>query len=124
MELAEIVQRAGKEHGLDVRIEPIENPRIELEEHYYNAKHTKLLDLGLEPHFLSETLVESMFGVIERHKDRVIADAILPRDRWGAGAERALELADARDPDPRRAGRCRALRPRASAATTEGTSAG
>jgi UDP-sulfoquinovose synthase len=87
MELAEIVQRAGKEHGLDVRIEPIENPRIELEEHYYNAKHTKLLDLGLEPHFLSETLVESMFGMIEQHKDRVIAGAILPRDRWDAGAD-------------------------------------
>ncbi len=124
MELAEIVQRAGKEHGLDVRIEPIENPRIELEEHYYNAKHTKLLDLGLEPHFLSETLVESMFGMIEQYKDRVIADAILPRDRWGAGAERALELADARDPDPRRD----AAPPRSSssrsAATTEGTSAG
>jgi len=86
-ELAEIVQRAGREHGLDVRIEPIENPRIELEEHYYNAKHTKLLDLGLQPHLLSDTLVESMFGVIERHKDRVITDAILPRDRWRAGAE-------------------------------------
>ena len=82
MELAEIVQRAGAEHGLDVRIEPIENPRLELEEHYYNAKHTKLLDLGLQPHLLSETLVESMFGVIERYKDRVISDAILPRDNW------------------------------------------
>jgi UDP-sulfoquinovose synthase len=86
-ELAEIVQRAGSEHGLEVRIESIENPRIELEEHYYNAKHTKLLDLGLEPHLLSDTLVESMFGVIERYKDRVITDAIMPRDRWRAGAE-------------------------------------
>jgi UDP-sulfoquinovose synthase len=81
-ELAEIVQRAGAEHGLDVRIESIENPRLELEEHYYNAKHTKLLDLGLQPHLLSETLVESMFSVIERFKDRVITDAILPRDNW------------------------------------------
>jgi UDP-sulfoquinovose synthase len=81
-ELAELVRRAGAEHGLDVRIESIDNPRIELEEHYYNAKHTKLLDLGLQPHLLSETLVESMFGVIERFKERVIADAILPRDRW------------------------------------------
>ena len=86
-ELAEIVQRAGREHGLEVRIESIENPRIELEEHYYNAKHTKLLDLGLQPHLLSDTLVESMFGVIERYKDRVITEAILPRDRWRAGAE-------------------------------------
>ena len=41
-----------------------------------------LIDLGLEPHLLSETLVESMFGVIDRHKDRVITDAILPRTRW------------------------------------------
>jgi len=81
-ELAELVRRAGAEHGLEVSIESIDNPRIELEEHYYNAKHTKLLDLGLQPHLLSETLVESMFGVIERFKDRVIADAILPRDRW------------------------------------------
>ena len=86
-ELAEIVQRAGKEHGLNIVIEPIENPRVELEEHYYNAKHTKLLDLGLRPTFLSETLVESMFGVIERHKGRVITDAILPRDRWRPGLE-------------------------------------
>jgi UDP-sulfoquinovose synthase len=85
MELAEIVQRAGKEYGLDVAIESIDNPRVELEEHYYHAIHTKLLDLGLEPHFLSETLVESMFGVIQRHKDRVKADQILPRDRWRPG---------------------------------------
>jgi UDP-sulfoquinovose synthase len=86
MELAELVQRAGKEYGLDVAIEPIDNPRVEAEEHYYNAKHTKLLDLGLQPHYLSETLVESMFGAIERHRDRVILDHILPRDRWRPGA--------------------------------------
>jgi UDP-sulfoquinovose synthase len=86
MELAELVQRAGKEYGLDVAIEPIDNPRVEAEEHYYNAKHTKLLDLGLQPHYLSETLVESMFGAIERHRDRVTLDHILPRDRWRPGA--------------------------------------
>jgi UDP-sulfoquinovose synthase len=83
LELAELVQRAGKEHGLDVRIESVENPRLELEDHYFNAKHTKLLDLGLQPHLLSETLVDSMFEVIERHRDRVIPDHILPRYRWG-----------------------------------------
>ena len=81
-ELADLVQRAGSEYGLDVRVQPIENPRVEMEAHYYNATHTKLLDLGLEPHLLSESLVESMFGVIERYKHRVIADHILPRDHW------------------------------------------
>jgi UDP-sulfoquinovose synthase len=86
-ELAELVQRAGKEHGLDVRVEAIDNPRVEKEEHYYHASHTKLMDLGLQPHFLSETLVESMFGVIERHRDRVILERILPRDRWRPATE-------------------------------------
>ena len=68
----------------------VENPRIELEEHYYNAKHTKLMDLGLLPHLLSETLIESMFSTIERYKDRVILDRIDPRTRWrGALRERS-----------------------------------
>ena len=84
-ELAEHVQKAGVEYGLDVRVEPIENPRFEAEEHYYHATHTKLLDLGLEPHLLSDTLIESMFAQIERYKDRVIPDHILPRDRWRPG---------------------------------------
>jgi UDP-sulfoquinovose synthase len=55
---------------------------VEKEDHYYNAKHTALLDLGLQPHFLSETLVESVFSVIERHKDRVVASAIMPKTTW------------------------------------------
>jgi UDP-sulfoquinovose synthase len=81
-ELAELVQKAGAEAGLDVHVEHLENPRVEMEEHYYNAAHTKLLDLGLEPHLLSETLIESMFEAIERHRDRVITDHILPTTRW------------------------------------------
>jgi UDP-sulfoquinovose synthase len=85
-ELAELVQRAGAEVGLEVRVEHLENPRVEAEEHYYNAKHTALLDLGLEPRLLSETLVESMFAAIERHKDRVILHGILPKTNWRSGA--------------------------------------
>jgi UDP-sulfoquinovose synthase len=86
-ELAEHVQKAGAEMGIDVRVDHIENPRVEAEEHYYNAKHTKLLDLGLEPHLLSETLIESMFDVIQRYRDRVIRDHILPTTRWRAVRE-------------------------------------
>jgi UDP-sulfoquinovose synthase len=81
-ELAEIVQRAGKEFGLEVQIDHIPNPRVEKEEHYYNAKHTKLLDLGLQPHRLSETLVESIFAVIEEHRDRVKPETIMPKTTW------------------------------------------
>ncbi len=84
-DLAETVRRAGAEYGLDVKVDHIENPRVEKEDHYYNAKHTKLLDLGLKPHLLSDTLVESVFAVIERHKDRAIASAILPKTKWRPG---------------------------------------
>jgi UDP-sulfoquinovose synthase len=87
VELAQLVQKAGAEVGLDVVVESIDNPRFELEEHYYNAVHTKLLDLGLKPHLLSETLIESMFAEIERHKHRVIPEHILPRDRWAASVD-------------------------------------
>jgi UDP-sulfoquinovose synthase len=81
-ELAELVARAGREYGLDVEVEALEDPRVEAEDHYYNAAHTKLLELGLQPHYLSETLIESMFAALEQYKDRVILDRILPRIRW------------------------------------------
>ncbi len=87
-ELAELVQKAGTELGYEVSIDRVENPRVEAEEHYYNATHTKLMDLGLEPSHLGEELVESMIHAIERHKDRVIEAAIDPSTRWNP-AERA-----------------------------------
>lgn len=82
LQLAELVRKAGAEVGIDVEVEHLENPRVEMEQHYYHATHTKLLDLGLKPHLLSETLIESMFSVIERHRGRLIPDHILPRTRW------------------------------------------
>jgi UDP-sulfoquinovose synthase len=84
-QLAELVQRAGKEYGLDVQIGRVANPRVEKEEHYYNAKHTELLDLGLKPHLLSSTLVEDMFETIERHRCRVITRHIMPETTWREG---------------------------------------
>lgn len=82
LDLAELVRRAGREYGLTVRVDHLENPRVEAEEHYYNPKHTKLLDLGLKPHTLSETLIESMFGLIERYRDRIMPEVIMPKTTW------------------------------------------
>jgi UDP-sulfoquinovose synthase len=81
-QLVELVQLASKERGLDVSIEPVANPRVEKEHHYYNAQHTELIKLGLEPHLLSETLVEHMFEVIIRNRDRVRPEHIMPRTTW------------------------------------------
>jgi hypothetical protein len=82
LELAQLVKRAGASQGYDVEIEHLENPRTEKEEHYYNAVHTKLLELGLAPHLLGQELVESILGTIARNKDRVIVDSIKPRTLW------------------------------------------
>jgi UDP-sulfoquinovose synthase len=81
-ELAELVKGAAEHLGYTVEIAHLENPRVEKEEHYYNAVHTKLLDLGLEPTLLGEELVESMIHTIERHKANAIESAIDPRTRW------------------------------------------
>ncbi|MFZ0705535.1 MAG: NAD-dependent epimerase/dehydratase family protein, partial [Candidatus Korobacteraceae bacterium] len=55
LQLAELVQKAGAEIGLKVEIDHLPDPRVESEEHYYNAKHSRLVDLGLKPHNLSDT---------------------------------------------------------------------
>ncbi len=65
-------------------IEQVENPRVEMEGHYYRAAHTGLLDLGLVPHLLNETLIDSLFKIADRHKDRVSLEAIRPTVQWRA----------------------------------------
>lgn len=81
-DLAEKVRYAAGEHGMDVQVDHVTNPRLELEEHYYNPTHTKLLSLGLRPTLLSETLIESMLDVIQRHRDRISEDVIAPVTQW------------------------------------------
>jgi UDP-sulfoquinovose synthase len=71
LELAEKVAHARAEHGLETLVEHAPNPRVEKDEHYYNAKHQHLLDLGLQPHYLQETLIEDVIARVEKHRSRV-----------------------------------------------------
>ena len=82
LELARLVQTAGRNMGFDVTIEHLPDPRVEKEEHYYNAKHSKLLDLGLQPHFLSESLLDSLMNIAVRYRDRIDKTLFLPRVNW------------------------------------------
>ena len=82
LELAQMVMRVGCENGLKVQIQHLTNPRVEKEEHYYNAKNTRLRDLGLEPHFLSDSLLDSLVRFAIRFKDRVDTSQILPQVSW------------------------------------------
>jgi UDP-sulfoquinovose synthase len=65
-----------------VTIEQLENPRVELEDHYYNVVHSGLAELGLRPHLLSDTLIESLFEITKRYAHRVRPEAMLPTVQW------------------------------------------
>jgi UDP-sulfoquinovose synthase len=82
LELAHMVQAAGKKWGLKVEIDRMPTPRVEAEEHYYNARHSKLLDLGLQPHYLSDSLLDSLMNVAVRFRDRIDASLFLPQVEW------------------------------------------
>ena len=78
-DIADVV--AGQFPG-PVQIEHLDNPRTEAAEHYYNVKHTALVELGLQPHLLSDTLIESMFGIVEVNKHRVDVEKLYPTVQW------------------------------------------
>jgi len=82
-ELAEMVERVGKARGHDVRIDHLENPRKEAEEHYYNPTYQGLIELGVEPHYLTDEVLEGMFRVVERYKENIRNDVIFRGIRWG-----------------------------------------
>lgn len=81
-DLAMMVKKAGTAMGLDVEVQNFDNPRIESEEHYFNAKNTKLLDLGLQPHYLSDSLLDSLLNYAIKYRDRVDQQEILPKVTW------------------------------------------
>src|SRR5258708_37992926 len=87
-------EAAGKKMGVNVTIEHLPDPRVEAEEHYYNAKHTKLTDLGLQPHLLSGSLLDSLLNIAIEYKDRIDTSLLLPRINWrNSRNDRKLERA-------------------------------
>ncbi|RYG72020.1 NAD-dependent epimerase/dehydratase family protein [Lentibacillus lipolyticus] len=81
-ELAEKVKKVAREEGLDTEIAHLENPRVELEEHFFQAENTKLRDLGLEPHLLDDNVIREILYTVMKHKNRVISDNVLPQVSW------------------------------------------
>jgi UDP-sulfoquinovose synthase len=81
-DLANLVQKAAQTLDMKVEIANYPNPRVELEEHYFNAKNTKLLDLGLEPHYLSDALLDSLLNFAIKYSDRIDRDQIMPKVQW------------------------------------------
>src|SRR5947209_1530093 len=82
LSINQIAETIAQEYPGECAIEHVENPRVEAEDHYYKVVHTALEGLGLKPTLLSTTLIDHLFDVVERHRDRVDLAAIMPTVRW------------------------------------------
>lgn len=81
-DLAERVHRVGTSMGLDVQIEHLDNPRKEAEEHYYNPAHTGLLELGLQPHYLTDETLEEMMSTVLAYRESIRTSTIFRGVKW------------------------------------------
>ena len=83
-DMAEMVKKVSP-NRVDIA-EGLSNPRVESEEHYFHAANTKLLDLGLQPHLLTDEVISEILELVERHRDRVDVRAIAPTVQWRSSA--------------------------------------
>jgi len=81
-DLADKVRSVGNALGLRVKTNNLENPRKEKEEHYYNPKHTGLLDLGLKPNFLTDEVLAEMLEYAMKHKSNIQEHKIFRGTKW------------------------------------------
>ncbi len=81
-DLAEIVHRIGTSRGHAVEIDHIENPRKEAEEHYYNPTYQGLIDIGVEPHYLTDDVVNGLFETVEKHAGNIRKEVIFKGVKW------------------------------------------
>lgn len=82
VQLADMVARQSASFGLEAEIRHIPNPRVEAEQHYYNAAHTRLIELGLEPHLLDGSVLASLIELAVRYRDRIDKKLIMPTVSW------------------------------------------
>jgi UDP-sulfoquinovose synthase len=81
-ELAERVTMLGQRLGLDPIIEAVPNPRVEAEQHYYRAVYTRLRDLGLRAHLLTDEVLLDLLQTAITHQDRIDPQLIAPTVNW------------------------------------------
>jgi UDP-sulfoquinovose synthase len=82
VELAETVVRQSKRFGLEAQVKHLPNPRVEAEQHYYNAAHSRLIELGLEPHLLNGSVLDSLIELAIRHREHIDRSLIMPTINW------------------------------------------
>jgi UDP-sulfoquinovose synthase len=103
--VSEMADLVVSEFAGDAVIDHSQDPRVEKEEHYYRAAHTKLLDLGLVPNLLTSSVIQSILAVSDKYKANVDLAAIRPTVEWRStasnlatsGSPRQDQAADVRE---------------------------
>lgn len=90
-ELALKVQKAARGAGDGSRVRNLDNPRTELEDHFYEPDHSNLLDLGYKPTHDVEAEITIMLKDLQKHSDRIERhrDVFMPDVRWDGRGPRS-----------------------------------
>ncbi len=90
-ELACKVREVAADIGLNVEIRRYDNPRAEMEEHYYQPDRQHLLDLGYQPTPDIKAVMKQMMLDLLDNSDRIAAhaDVLIPDIRWSGGRRRS-----------------------------------
>ena len=81
-QIANITAETGKLLGYDVEIKNIENPRVELEEHYYNPTYQRLKKLGVKPNYLTVESMKEIFEIVVKYKTNIRKETIFRGVNW------------------------------------------
>ena len=84
--VSEMADLVVAEFSGDAVIDHPRDPRVEKQDHYYRAAHTKLLDLGMVPHLLTSSVIQSILALAEKYKANVDPEAIRPTVEWRSTA--------------------------------------
>ncbi len=83
LDLANKVKEVAKEYfDIEAEIQHVENPRVEQEQHYFNAVITKLKDLGLDSHLLTKEVIKDIFQLAMDNSDRIKENNVMNSPSW------------------------------------------
>jgi UDP-sulfoquinovose synthase len=97
-ELAFKVSKVASAMGIATEVRNMENPRIELEEHYYKPDHQHLFDLGYQPSRDMEAELRVMLKDLGKYRSRIeqVRDALIPDIRWDGTRSRCHSVLNAK----------------------------
>ena len=94
-ELAHMVRAVAADLGIAAQIRQYDNPRAEMEEHYYQPDRQRLVDLGYQPTRDIKAVMREMMLDLLDNRDRIEAhaDALIPDIRWDGRRKRSQIIA-------------------------------